>query len=143
MFSARYPEYNYPLYNNFLPSKKFSCKFTDAHILVEYEKENGKWFLKKLLHEYSYEFDKSVTGEKTFSITDAFEFYCDSVSHFISPALYDSFYVTADLPVRKYQYEKEQWQIALPSFYFFNDNEIYNDLEKAKSLDEQYEEEAK
>lgn len=143
VYSARYTDYNYPRYNNFLPSKKYSYQFTDAHLLINYESKNGKWFLKNLLHEYSYEFDKAVTGEHAFDFTDAFEFYCDSISHFIAPELFDSFYLTADLPNRKYHYHQQQWKNPVPPFYFFNSSEIYQNLEKSKSLNEQFEDEGK
>lgn len=140
----RYSGYNYPRNNNYvLPSRKYYVKFNEGHLHAEYNLFSGKWYLNKLFHSYSYDFFEAATNDKTFSFTNAFEWYADSVTRYVPAELVDSFYENAMLPYRDYQYDKNKWRSETHPFYFSNFDEMKNDLEKKKSLEEQFEAEGK
>ncbi|HNW88890.1 MAG TPA: hypothetical protein PKN48_04455 [Bacteroidales bacterium] len=138
--SYRNPWYHYPKNNNFLlPSKRYYEEFVDGDLVAEYHQEKDKWFLTRLCHSYTNEFYNSSTSKKEFTITDVFEWHCDSISHFIPSSLADKFYKDAPLPLHPYVYDKNKWSQPLPPYHFFRQEEVYQYLENKSSLEEQFE----
>ncbi len=135
----RNPWYHYPKNNNYLlPSKRYYEEFVDGKLTVEYYQEKDKWFPASLCYSYTNEFYKSATANKEFTITDVFEWHCDSVSHFIPSSLADIFYKDSPLPLQKYTYHETQWDIPLPSFCFFKKDDVYRDIEQENSIEGQF-----
>lgn len=136
----RNKDFNYPKNNNWvLPSRHYYGEFVSGKLVTEYEQHNAKWRLKKICHSYTNEFFLGQTAKKTFIITDNFEWHSDSITHFIGSDLVDKFFIDTYLPSCVYTYNKEQWDKALPQFYFFNKEDVYHDLEKESSLEKQFE----
>lgn len=136
--------YNYPKNNNFiLPDRKFTEEFIGGQLLVEYEKINGKWYLKTLLHSYTNEFFRTQTYEKAFTITEYFEWYSEKISRYIAKDQIDKLYFNPNLSFCNYLYDKQRWQRATPSFYYCSKEEINNDLEKIQKIELQFEKNGK
>jgi hypothetical protein len=138
--SYRNPEFNYPRNNNWLiPSRTYYCEFADGKMLTEYEQRNGKWFLKKICQAYTNDYYLGETAKKMFTITDTYEWYSDSITHYIATELTDKFYRTTELPSCLYTYNKDQWNKPWPAFQYFTKEEVYRDLEKPGVMEEQFE----
>lgn len=136
----RNKEFHYPKNNNYLlQSKKYYEEFVDGNLVTEYEEVKGKWFLKKICYKYTNVFYNALTNNKEFTITEISEWYCDSVSHYINTGLADKFFKDAPLPLYVYKYDPSQWNKALPAFFFYKQEDVYRDLEKQYSLEEQFE----
>ncbi|HOY31950.1 MAG TPA: hypothetical protein PKW80_08740 [Bacteroidales bacterium] len=135
----RNPWYHYPKNNNYLlPSKRYYEEFVDGDLVAEYQQEKGKWFLTSLCHSYTNEFNNSSTTKKEFTITEVFEWYCDSISHYISTGLSGKFFKDTPLPIKPYTYNESQWDKPLPAFRFFNKEDVYRDLEQETPLEKQF-----
>jgi len=135
----RNPWYHYPKNNNFLlPSKRYYEEFVNGHLVVEYQQQKDRWFPASLCYNYTNVFYKSATADKEFTITDVFEWHCDSVSHFIPQPLADKFYKDSPLPLHKYTYNGTHWKKPSPPFYFFTRESVYKDLEKLNPLEDQF-----
>lgn len=131
--------FHYPRHNNFLlPSKRYYEEFVDGKLVAEYQLVKGKWFLKSLCHRYTNDYYQSSTAKKEFTVTEVFEWHCDSISHFINTELANRFYNDTPLPLNKGVYNKSKWDKPLPPFYFFKKDEVYRDLEKQSALEEQF-----
>ncbi|MCX6233067.1 MAG: hypothetical protein NTZ33_16180 [Bacteroidetes bacterium] len=137
--SYRNLDYHYPLHNNcLLPSMKYFCEFTDGKLYTEYEEINGKWALKKICQSFTNDY-WGLTGLKEYSITDIYEWYSDSITHYIKSYLADKFYEKTSLPSCDYIYNKMKWNKSLPAFHYSTKNEVYHDLEKQFAIEEQFE----
>jgi len=136
----RNTKFDYPRNNNFIiPSRAYYMEFIDGSQVAEYEQVKGKWFLKTLYHSFTNEYFDSYTTKKAYSLTENFEWYSDSVSHFVSTGLADKFYDKTSLPTCAYVYDKSYWDKILPPFYFVKKEDVYIDLEKKSSVEEQFE----
>lgn len=136
--------YNYPKNNNFiLPDRKFTEEFIGGQLLVEYEKINGKWYLKTLLHAYTNDFFRTQTYEKAFTITKYFEWYSHKVTRYITKEQMDKLYFNPNLNFCNYVYDKERWQKIIPSFYYSSKEEIYKYLEKTQGIELQFDKNGK
>lgn len=142
--SYRNKYFNYPKNNNWLlPSKTYYVEFVDGTLLTEYEQYNGKWFLKKMCQSYTNDYFGRNTIKKEFAISDIFEWYSDSITHFISTDIADKFYRSTNLPSCEYIYNKEFWNKTLPAFHFYKKEKIYKDIEKQSNIETQFENSSK
>jgi hypothetical protein len=132
--------FTYGKNNNWvIPSRDYYQEFVDGYLVSEYEQVKGKWFLTKMCHAYTNDFYLRGTTKKEFTITEAYEWYADSISHFIGPQLLDKFFNDTYLPSCNYTYDKEKWSKPLPPYYFYKAEDVYRDLEKKSPLEEQFE----
>ncbi len=137
--SFRNKAFNYPRNNNFiLPSRHYYGEFVDGNLIIEYEQVKDKWFPKTIMHKYTNDYFKSGTLKKEYTITEFFEWHSDSVSHFIKGNLADRFYTDSPLQSKSYSYDKTKWNESLFPFYFYGKDEVYKDLEKQSSIEEQF-----
>jgi hypothetical protein len=142
--SYRNKGYNYPKYNNFvLPDRKFTEEFYNGHLIAEYGPINGKYYLKKLLYEYTNVFFRTQTYIKAYTITDSFEWYSDSITRYVNQDLLNKFYLNPSLRIIKYNYNSSQWLKGLPDFYFANKDKVFADLAKDLPLETQFEKNGK
>lgn len=138
--SIRNKKYNYPKFNNFIrPSLNYTVEFLEGHLIMEYESINKKWYLKKILRDYTNEFYRTQTYNKEFTVTDVFEWYSDTPTRYIPEQLLDKFYFTPQLSNIKYYYNSSKWLKPLPGFYLYNKEKVYKDLEKKFNLEFQFE----
>lgn len=137
--SYRYPGYHYPKYNNLLqPDRKYFVEFIAGKLIADYFLFNGKWYLKKLLHQYTNDFQNVFNAQK-FTITENFEWYSDTVSKYTSPALFNSFY--SRMKNGRYIYNRSKWDDVNFPFYFYKKEAVYKDLERKGPMDIQFENE--
>jgi hypothetical protein len=138
--AIRNKRFQYPKNNNFLvPDQKYAIEFLEGNLVVEFQPINGKWYMKSLFHEYTNELYRSVTGEKMYTITDAFEWYADTTTRVIPRELVSQFHFNPNLSFGNYKYINTEWMKALPPFHFFKAVDIYEDLSRKGSLESQYE----
>jgi hypothetical protein len=138
--AVRNKAYNYPHNNNWvLPSRNYWQEFVDGNMVTEYDQVNGKWFLTKIFHAYTNDFFDKQTTKKAFSITEAFEWYADSTTHFIPTELTNRFFVETYLPSSNYTYHHDKWNTPLPAFYFYKKEDVYKDIEKTSPAEVQFE----
>jgi hypothetical protein len=117
----------------------FDSNFVDGNLVSEYQQVKGKWFLKKICHKFTNEYFNSLTAKKDFTITEIFDWYSDSVSHFIKTDLVDKFFTYTPLPLFEQIYSKSQWNKSLPPFHYYKKEEVYKDLEKQSPVEVQFE----
>jgi hypothetical protein len=60
------------------------------------------------------------------------------VSHFIKGNIVDRFYTDSPLQSKVYIYDKSKWDKPILPFNFYSKEEVYKDLEKQYSLEEQF-----
>jgi hypothetical protein len=133
----RYPGYSYygkP--NMILPELNFSEEFVSGDLIIEYAPVNGKWYLKKLYHQYTDQLFRSVIGDKAYEITDVFEWVSDSVSRYADKSLANKFYFKNN--GAGYCFNKEFWNNVNFPFYFYPRDSVYKDLEKHGSVETQF-----
>ncbi|MCE9540075.1 MAG: hypothetical protein K8R85_12780, partial [Bacteroidetes bacterium] len=137
--SFRHKGFLYPKNNNWIrPSLNYYMNFIDGKLISEYSQVEGKWFLKRICREYTHEYFKAGLNSKEFTITEINEWFADSVTHFITADLIGKFYSSVDLPSCSYSYNKSKWSQQTHPFYFFNKQDIYMDLEKRGSIEQQF-----
>ncbi len=142
--AIRNKDFNYPKNNNWvLPSRHYYAEFVDGKLVAEFEKNKSKWFLKKLCHTYTNEYFKGATTTKEFTITENYEWYSDSVTHFIASDRTDKFYLDTYLPSCDYTYNKSEWDKRLPPFQYYKKEDIYDDLNTQSPIEEQFEKSGK
>ncbi|MCX6271114.1 MAG: hypothetical protein NTU44_07835 [Bacteroidetes bacterium] len=135
----RNQHFDYPRYNNLVyPKKKYFSKFVDGNLMIEYQQIKGKWFLKTIFHMFTNEYYRAVTGVKAYSITEAYEWYVDSVTHFLGTSYADKFFDQVYLPTCEYTYDKSLWTKVRPPFYYYNEEDVFRDLEKQGNPEEQF-----
>jgi hypothetical protein len=138
--AVRNKNFNYPKNNNLLlPSRKYYEEFVDGNLVTEYDQVNGKWFLTKICHAFTNEYFLGMTAKKAFTITEAYEWYADSVTHFITSDMTNKFFIDTYLPSCNYIYNKDLWNKPLRPFYFYRKEDVYRDLEKKSPIEEQFE----
>ncbi|MGD9493963.1 MAG: hypothetical protein AB7V36_11485 [Bacteroidales bacterium] len=133
--AVRNMDYNYPYNNNWLlPSRDFFVEFSDAKFIAEYEKIGSKWFLKFMGHRFTSHYYKQNTSEITYTITETTEWYCDSVSHFISETISNSFVSDTSLTDHPYVYDSSQWnESSVPPWYFENREDVLISIGQGKT----------
>lgn len=133
-------KYNYPKFNNFIrPSLNYTVEFLEGHLIIEYATLHNKWYLKKILRDYTNEFYRTQTYSKEFTVTDAFEWYSDTPTRYIPKQLLDKFYFTPQLSNIKYSYNSSKWLKPLPGFYLYDKEKVYKDLARKLNLEFQFE----
>jgi hypothetical protein len=138
--AVRNKDFNYPKNNNWLlPSRKYYEEFVDGNLVTEYDQVNGKWFLTKICHAFTNEYFLGATVKKVFTITEAYEWYADSVTHYITSDLVNKFFIDTYLPACNYIYHKDEWNKPLRPFYYYKKEDVYHDLEKISPVEEQFE----
>jgi hypothetical protein len=140
---VRNSAYDYPLFNNFLvPDRKYTVEFLDGHLTVEYRRIGERWYLKRILRDYTNEFYRTQVYTKDFVVTDTFEWYADDYSRYVPGPLKDKFYDEVVIASEPYAYDSTQWQQERP-FVFDQKAEVYRDLGKNKPVQQQFEEEGR
>jgi len=138
--ALRNKDFKYPLNNNWLmPSKQFYEEFVDGYLVTEYNQVNGKWFLSKILHRFTNDYFRGKTLKKEYTVKETYEWYADSVTHFIGPKLADKFFVDTYLPSCNYTYDPEKWKASSHPFFFDRKEDVYLDMEKITTVEEQFE----
>jgi hypothetical protein len=122
-----------------MPSKQFYEEFVDGYLVTEYNQVNGKWFLSKILHRFTNDYFRGKTLKKEYTVKETYEWYADSVTHFIGPKLADKFFVDTYLPSCNYTYDPEKWKATSHPFFFDRKEDVYLDMEKITTVEEQFE----
>lgn len=137
--TVRNPGYSfYQSQINFIyPAKKYFYEFNNAELVADYEEHNGKWYLKMLNRRYCTDFFISDFGTKDCSITDVFEWRCDSISRYITADLLQSFYPKL-LEYRPYTYNKAYWDSQEFPFYFYDRETVMKGLEVMGNVERQF-----
>lgn len=131
--------YNYPKYNNFiLPDKLYTAEFVEGHLIINFRQIEGKWYLQDIMHKYTNNYFKIQTHEKTYSITECFEYFLETPTRYIKKDLFDKFNYNPDLNTTPYSYNTNAWNSFAPPYFFYPYKQVLKDLEKNMSLEEQY-----
>ncbi len=134
--SFRHPGYSYWGRPNMVIGTNYFVEFINADLAINYAQTNGKWHINSLTYTFTNDFYKAVWGTKDFTITDVYEWRCDSISRYIDGALVDKFY--RQLPDRVYAYDKRFWDNDQFPFTLHSKDSVYADLLKKGPLEEQY-----
>ncbi|MBP9548733.1 MAG: hypothetical protein KBE86_06220 [Chitinophagales bacterium] len=131
--------FNYPKFNNFiLPDKLYTAEFVEGNLTINYQQINGKWYLLNIMHNYTNNYFKTQTHEKTYSITKCFEYFLATPTRYINKDLFDKFNYNPELNTASYNYNADDWSINVPPYFFYPYKEVWKDLEKSMSLEEQF-----
>ncbi len=137
--SKRDPRYDYPFNNNFmLPKRQFYCELVDGDLIIEFKEIKGKYFISSAFHKFSNDYYSVITGRKACTVEQSSEWYCDSVSHFLSQELLEGFESDVQLQTRDYIYSPSLWTKHLPSYYFYTENQIINNINSTMTTEIQF-----
>lgn len=120
-------------------STDYISDFISGSFTAEYEEIDGKWYLKRLLREYTNQIYQRITGTKSSYITETFEWYAGIPTNKIAASLIDSYYNTSKLYKGKYTYDKTMWATDLYPYIYFNKDEVYKGLSHTIPIEEQFE----
>jgi len=133
----RHPHYSYPNENNIVqPEMEYTFEFANADLVVDFVFFEGKWYLKRLLHQYTNEFYRTFSFSRDFVVSDVFEWYSNAIMDRKEKGFSAKFH--PKLPKKTGRYDPDQWKdINFPS-YFHNKEEMYKDLGRMGPLDMQF-----
>lgn len=135
--SARYESYDYPHLNNFIVGHpEYFAKFVDGYLVVDYEQQQGKWYLKQLNRKYTHEFYSRLSSKREYTISSCFEWSADSISRYTSDEYVNKFY--SKMQLTGLSYNSDFWQRNSFPFQLCNTTDVYNDLKQSGSLDDQF-----
>ncbi len=116
--AIRNPRYAYPLNDNFvLPRRIYYGEFCDAHLIVRYRKNSGRWYLDRKYYTYSNDFFSVASGTKEFTIRHYFEWFADSTSRYVTDDIRNNFYEKLSLPFMHFYSNRDDWN-EVPDFFF-------------------------
>lgn len=120
-------------------SQDYVNDFVSGSFTAEYEEIEGKWYLKRLLREYTNQIYQRITGSKFSCITETFEWYAGTPKNTVSANLVDSYYNTSKLYRGKYVYNKNAWIEDEYPYIYFNKDEVYKGLSHSVPIEQQFE----
>lgn len=124
------------LYNSMAP---YRWDFLSSKLVAEYRMINGKMFPASLFKTYTHELYDNKVNTKEFLVTENFELTILNESLPGQLPQKKSFSVFLNLYHRKYSYDISFWEnYSLPGSYFKKLQNVKNDLEKKKTLGEQF-----
>lgn len=120
-------------------SQQYVTDFISGSFSAEYEEVNGKWYLKRLLREYTNQIYDRFTGNKSSYITETFEWYAEGeASPTVPPALVDSYAEYTNLYKCDYKYDAAAWQEEKYPYLYFTKDEVYKGLSHTLPMEEQF-----
>ncbi len=136
--ARRNHDYSYALAHNFvLPNRDYRILFDRGHLIVDYGKANGKWFLKRMLYSFTNDYLSVRSNRIAYHFEENYEWHLDHVSHTIPTELADQFVLHPYLSHLPYAYIPEQWE-DIPALFFAIGQEVYHNLEETAPLDQQF-----
>lgn len=140
-FSHRHKDYRYryfPPQNNKLVynNRPYYFEFIGGDMVAEYALRNGKWYLSKIVRQYTDEFYWMGFESLEYGITDNFEWYSDSVSRYTTGDYVDRFYPKMATAI--HHYDTAYWQHDKFPFHYADKNTLINDLLKDGPLTKQF-----
>lgn len=120
-------------------SETYGTDFVNGSSVTEYQQIGDKWYLKKMLREYTNKIYYRISGITSSNITECFEWYADStVTDRVSAEYADKFGTTVNLYSGKYTYNPLAWQKELPPFVYFTQEEVYKSMSRKEPIEEQF-----
>lgn len=120
-------------------SDKYVSDFISGTAVTEYAFENGKWYLKKMLREYTTEIYFRPTNNKFNTTTECFEWYSDSTTNRVAHQYRDAFDHDSHLYATKYTYNPGAWLVPLHPFVYFKQEDVYKSISQKVPIEEQFE----
>lgn len=120
-------------------SETYGTDFVSGSSVTEYQQIGDKWYLKKMLREYTNKIYYRISGITSSNITECFEWYADStVTDRVSAEFADKFISDVNLYGCQYTYNPLAWQKELPPFVYFTQEEVYKSMSRKEPIEEQF-----
>ncbi|UPT68563.1 MAG: hypothetical protein M0D57_08025 [Sphingobacteriales bacterium JAD_PAG50586_3] len=120
-------------------SETYGTDFVSGSSVTEYRQIGDKWYLKKMLREYTNNIYYRITGITSSNITECFEWYADTtVTDKVAADYADKFVSDINLYGCKYTYNPAAWEGPLPNFVYFTKDEVYKSMARKEPIEEQF-----
>lgn len=120
-------------------SEVYGTDFVSGSSVTEYRQIGDKWYLKKMLREYTNNIYYRISGITSSDITECFEWYADTtVTDKVSAQYADKFVSDINLYGCKYTYDSLAWKGNFPAFVYFPKEEVYKSMSRKEPLEKQF-----